>query len=155
MIVSNSRENNQASARILTAGVVAVTGQPQRWRFLLLRAYRYWDFPKGEVRPGEDRLAAAMREFHEETGIDRLDFRWGRHYYQTPPYRGGKVACYFLAAAPYTDVVLGVNEALGRPEHHEHRWLSYTAARRRLVPRVQAVLDWAQACLNAGTTTGP
>lgn len=27
-----------------------------------------WTLPKGEVRPGEDLLAAALREFEEETG---------------------------------------------------------------------------------------
>src|SRR5579862_5555288 len=29
-----------------------------------------WSIPKGEVAPGEDLLAAAQREFHEETGLD-------------------------------------------------------------------------------------
>ena len=28
-----------------------------------------WTIPKGEVEPGEDLLAAAQREFHEETGF--------------------------------------------------------------------------------------
>ena len=28
-----------------------------------------WSIPKGEVEPGEDDLAAALREFHEETGF--------------------------------------------------------------------------------------
>ena len=29
----------------------------------------YWTIPKGEIEPGEDLLAAALREFEEETGI--------------------------------------------------------------------------------------
>jgi predicted NUDIX family NTP pyrophosphohydrolase len=29
----------------------------------------YWTIPKGEIEPGEDLLAAAIREFEEETGI--------------------------------------------------------------------------------------
>ncbi len=29
----------------------------------------YWTIPKGEIEPGEDLLAAARREFEEETGI--------------------------------------------------------------------------------------
>jgi predicted NUDIX family NTP pyrophosphohydrolase len=28
-----------------------------------------WFLPKGEINPGEDELAAAQREFHEETGL--------------------------------------------------------------------------------------
>src|SRR5947208_14366682 len=29
----------------------------------------YWSVPKGEIEPGEDPLAAAIREFKEETGV--------------------------------------------------------------------------------------
>jgi predicted NUDIX family NTP pyrophosphohydrolase len=29
----------------------------------------YWSIPKGEIEPGEDLLAAAQREFEEETGL--------------------------------------------------------------------------------------
>lgn len=29
-----------------------------------------WTIPKGEVEPGEELLAAAIREFHEEVGIE-------------------------------------------------------------------------------------
>lgn len=29
----------------------------------------HWTIPKGEIEPGEDLLAAALREFQEETGI--------------------------------------------------------------------------------------
>ncbi|MBI3414025.1 MAG: NUDIX domain-containing protein [Verrucomicrobia bacterium] len=30
----------------------------------------HWTLPKGEVQPGEDLLATAIREFKEETGLD-------------------------------------------------------------------------------------
>src|SRR6185295_14861898 len=30
----------------------------------------HWTLPKGEVEPGEDLLAAALREFQEEIGIE-------------------------------------------------------------------------------------
>ena len=32
----------------------------------------HWSIPKGEVEPGEQLLAAAIREFREETGIEPL-----------------------------------------------------------------------------------
>jgi 8-oxo-dGTP pyrophosphatase MutT (NUDIX family) len=40
-------------------------------RILLGHATRSprWDIPKGEAEPGEDFAAAAVREFHEETGL--------------------------------------------------------------------------------------
>ncbi len=33
----------------------------------------YWSIPKGEIEPDEDLLAAAIREFKEETGLDPQD----------------------------------------------------------------------------------
>ncbi len=55
-------------------------------RLLLLRAYKNWDFPKGQVETGEEVLAAAVRETREEAGIDDLEFAWGWDYVETEPY---------------------------------------------------------------------
>jgi bis(5'-nucleosidyl)-tetraphosphatase len=52
-------------------------------------------------------------------------------------------ARYYVAESPAGDVRLPVSPELGRPEHHEFRWLGYAAARAQLVPRLQRVLDWA------------
>ena len=39
--------------------------------FLMVRhARRSWEMPGGKVNPGESPEAAAVREFHEETGYD-------------------------------------------------------------------------------------
>ncbi len=114
-------------------------------RYLLLRVYDYWDFPKGEIGAGEEPLAAAVREVEEETTLAGLRFPWGEVYRETPPYSGGKVARYYLAESPGGEVRLPVSPELGRPEHHEFRWLSYAEARERLGARVQAILDWADA----------
>ena len=51
-----------------SAGVVVVRRSAGGWRYLLLRAYGYWDFPKGEVEPGEDPLEAARRELLDMSG---------------------------------------------------------------------------------------
>jgi 8-oxo-dGTP pyrophosphatase MutT (NUDIX family) len=131
------------SASTLSAGVVPVRCRHDQWCFLLLRVYRYWDFPKGQVEAGELPLEAAWREVMEETGLQRLVLRWGESYCETPPYGHGKVARYYLAESDAGKVTLGINPELGRPEHHEYRWLSYEEARALLVPRVQVVLDWA------------
>lgn len=132
-----------------SAGIVVVRLEDFRPRYLLLRAYRYWDFPKGEVEPGEDPLAAARRELAEETGLTHLDFPWGEQYCETPPYGRGKVARYYLALACDAEVRLRASRALGRPEHHEFRWVSYDEARALLGPRVAAVLDWADGIVRA------
>jgi 8-oxo-dGTP pyrophosphatase MutT (NUDIX family) len=131
--------------RTRSAGVIVVRRAPSGWQYLLLRAYRYWDFPKGLVEPGEDPLAAAEREVEEETGLRGLHFRWGSGYCETEPYARNKVARYYLAEAPEAaEVHLPVSPALGRPEHHEFRWLSHEEAHALLGPRLVPILDWAR-----------
>jgi bis(5'-nucleosidyl)-tetraphosphatase len=133
----------------LSAGVVVVRQHGGAWRYLLLRAFRYWDFPKGAVEAGESPRAAAVREVAEEAGLAALEFRWGDVCCETEPYGRGKVARYYVADSPAGDVHLPVSPELGRPEHHEYRWLGYRAARVLLVPRVQRVLDWAESIVAA------
>jgi bis(5'-nucleosidyl)-tetraphosphatase len=134
----------RSSPRTLSAGAVVVRETQEGWRVLLLRVYNYWDCPKGLVEPDEDPLETARREVREETGIDDLDFRWGDVFHETEPYSKNKVARYYLAATRVTAVRLPVNEALGTPEHHEFRWLSFEAARKLVGDRIAAVLDWAR-----------
>ena len=129
--------------RILSAGVVVVRRVEDGWRVLLLRAYDYWDCPKGVVEAGEQSLATACREVREETGIADLEFRWGEEFTETQPYSRNKVARYYVALTTVTDIKLPVNPELGAPEHHEFRWLTFADARARAVPRLAAVLDWA------------
>jgi len=133
-------------AKILSAGVVIIHGRDTQRRYLLLRAFRNWDFPKGVVENGEDPLQGAIREVEEESSLtrDELNFRWGQDYRETAPYGRGKVARYYLAETARCDITLPVNPQLGRPEHQEFRWLDYAAARRLLPPRLQSILDWVE-----------
>lgn len=127
----------------LSAGIVVVHLAEDKIRYLLLRAYRNWDFPKGMIEPGESALDAARRELVEETGLTSPDFRWGEIFYETPSYAKDKIARYYLAASTTAHVHFGINPQLGRAEHHEYRWVDYLAAQTLLVPRVRAALDWA------------
>jgi bis(5'-nucleosidyl)-tetraphosphatase len=137
-----------------SAGVVVVRPNPDGWRYLLLRVYRTWDFPKGGLEEGEEPLQAALREVEEETTLTDLEFRWGHGYSETAPYSGGKVARYYLAVSPSAPVRLPINPELGRPEHHEFRWSGLDEARRLLPERLQPVLRWAQASLEGASPAG-
>ncbi len=139
----------------LSSGVVVVRRDEQgRWLFLLLRAYQYWDFPKGMVEAGERPFEAAIREVEEETTLTDLDFRWGRIYKETPPYARGKVARYYIAEARAGEVSLPVNPELGRPEHDEFRWVTYEEAKALVSPRVRPILDWAYEVVTGARATG-
>jgi 8-oxo-dGTP pyrophosphatase MutT (NUDIX family) len=129
----------------LSAGVVVARETPEGWRFLLLRAFNHWDFPKGMVEAGEQPLEAAIREVREESLIDDLEFRWGEEHTETGPYSRGKVARYYVASTRTIDVTLTVIEELGRPEHNEYRWVDYDEALQLVSPRVAPVLQWAAA----------
>ena len=136
-------------ARTLSAGVVPVRRTPDGWRVLVLRAFRNWDFPKGMVEPGEDPKAAAIREAAEEAGLADLEFAFGDGYRETTPYAGGKIARYYLAVTGKDRIALPVSPELGRPEHHEARWVDLADAGALLPPRLRPILEWARKTLEA------
>lgn len=138
------------NSKKFSAGMVVLRRFDGTWRCLMLRAYRNWDFPKGEVEPGETPLDTARREVQEETSLTALDLRWGEVFCETAPYRGGKVARYYLAESSHGDVSLPVSAELGRPEHHEYRWVSFDDARKLAPPRLQSIVAWAEGLSTSG-----
>ena len=115
---------------------------------LVLRAYKNWDFPKGQIEPGEEPIDAAKRETEEETGLTQLDFPFGEIYRETLPYAGGKIARYYIATTNTEKCWLPVNPLLGRAEHHEWRWVSLDQAEDLLPPRLSVILDWVRETLS-------
>lgn len=133
-----------AAAKLISAGVVPFRRTAAGWRLLVLRAYKNWDFPKGRIEEGEEPIDAAKRETEEEAGLTDLEFPFGEIYRDTLPYAGGKIARYFLGATTVENVKLPIAHELGRPEHHEWRWVSFDEAEDLLPPRLALVLDWAR-----------
>lgn len=128
----------------LSAGIVIVRREKDEWKYLFLRAYRNWDFPKGEVESDENPLDTAKREAQEETGISGLNFSWGYVFKETEPYRGGKkVARYYLAQTSQSQVTFSLNPQTGKPEHHEYRWVSYEQIKDLAPSRLWPIIEWA------------
>jgi 8-oxo-dGTP pyrophosphatase MutT (NUDIX family) len=112
-------------------------------RFLILRAFRNWDFPKGGADENETPIMAAKREMREETGIADFEMPFGEICKDTEIYAGGKVATFFIARVKQQKLQLPISDELGRPEHDEYRWVSAQEARRLLPPRLLTILEWA------------
>lgn len=117
-----------------------------QYNVLLMRAYNYWDFPKGGIEENETALQAAIREVKEESGITDLTFKFGEQFYTTEKYgKNKKTVTYFIAETKELNVVMGISPTLGRPEHNEYRWLSFNDARMLTIDRITKVLNWAEA----------
>ncbi len=126
----------------LSSGVVVVSLVERKLKFLLLRAYRNWDFPKGIVEPGEAPIDAALREVREETMLDDISFDWGLVFMETGPYNKGKISRYYIARSKEQQIILPVNPELGVPEHQEARWVSFQTALGMVTARLQPVVRW-------------
>ncbi|MFH1625633.1 MAG: NUDIX domain-containing protein, partial [Pseudomonadota bacterium] len=89
-------------------------------------------------------------EVKEETGITDLDFRWGGIFKETEPYSSGgrKIARYYVAETSESTVTFSINPALGKPEHHEYRWLSYDEIKGLLPKRLLPIIEWVHSTTN-------
>lgn len=108
-----------------------------------------WTIPKGLVEPGEEPLAAARREFAEETGwsADGNFLDLGR--YRQP---GGKIVHVFAAEGDFDPATLASNTFAmqwppksGRmqqfPEVDRAAWFSVEEAKRRILKGQAPALD--------------
>jgi bis(5'-nucleosidyl)-tetraphosphatase len=133
--------------QIRAAGAVVFRRTPNGIKLLVLRAYNNWDFPKGLVEHGEDQLSAAKREVKEETGLTEVEYPFGDEFRETVPYAANKIARYYLAETDEHDIELPISTKLGRPEHHEFRWIGLDEAEDLLPPRLAVVIEWVKKTL--------
>lgn len=145
----SSNSVDEQRIKTLSAGFVVVRLANTGWRYLLLRCYKLWDFPKGLIEPDETLLQAARREVEEETGLQEIELCWGTIFCETGIYAKNKVARYFLGRADAGDVALGIHPKLGRAEHHQFVWATLAEARERIPERIEPILQWASSIVEA------
>ena len=90
----------------------------------------HWDFPKGHVEAGEGEHQAAIRELHEETGIESAIFVEGfrervEYFYYRDGKKMHKEVFYFLAESSVSQVRLSF-------EHKGFEWLPFEVAIERI-----------------------
>jgi ADP-ribose pyrophosphatase len=74
------------------AGSVVLLPMPDRQHIILIRQYRYaidrwiWELPAGSLEEGEDPVAGARRECHEEIGLVPETLEHLGTYYPTPGF---------------------------------------------------------------------
>lgn len=106
--------------------VVFCRGEPIEY---LLLFSNFWGFPKGHIEPGEDERSAALREIHEESGLEVSlleGFRYVERYvYQRKGALRPKLAIYFVAQAASRESRLSW-------EHSDMVWLPYEQALAKL-----------------------
>ena len=134
---------------VRSSGFIVFRHTPRRPLFLLIQnaAHTHWDFPKGHIDTGEDKMTSALRELREETGIHSIrtlpGFRQKIHY---PVSQEGKTVpkevTYFLGDV--SDQKIRLSE-----EHSQHKWVPLEEAlslvrfenARRLLTKAAAFLE--------------
>jgi predicted NUDIX family NTP pyrophosphohydrolase len=115
-----------------------------------------WTIPKGEFESGEDPLAAARREFLEETGIRLQAEKF--HKLQPVKMKSGKVIHAFAAEAHVNPEEISSNTfeltfSNGKkgtfPEVDRAAWFSIEEAKARIVGAQVAFLDQVTAYVNS------
>ena len=128
----------------VSAGIMVKDSLESEEKYLCVRAYSNWDFPKGLVEAGESLGQAATRELMEETSLGTGDIKMVGLLAPPVTYKGGKkTAHYFLAdRISQKTPFLPVSPELGKPENDEYAWLTLGEMRTIFPARLLPVLGW-------------
>ncbi|GHU65656.1 ADP-ribose pyrophosphatase [Clostridia bacterium] len=104
-------------------GGVVILGVTKEGRIPMVRQYRkapekvVFELPAGKLDPGEDPLAAARREFREETGYTAEEVKHVSAFYPTIGYSTELLHIYFASGLTAGETDFDENEALETEEY--------------------------------------
>jgi 8-oxo-dGTP pyrophosphatase MutT (NUDIX family) len=114
-----------------SAGAIIFRKEEGRVFYLLLQYDpKYWGFPKGQIKEGEEEIAAAKREIKEETGIEDVIFIEGfkeknEYFFKHQGKTIFKTVNFYLAETKTKEIKIS-------EEHINFKWLPYEEAREQL-----------------------
>ena len=142
--------------REFSSGAVVFYKNENDERLYLLLHYRlksdYWDFPRGNIDPGEHSIETAKREIREETGLAGNDIKFlagfrkvVQWFYVLQGTRRFKQVTFFLSEANKRNIEIS-------KEHLGYKWLSFDEALEQLTyNNAKQVLREAETFLNKET----
>ncbi|MDQ2685938.1 MAG: NUDIX domain-containing protein [Thermoproteota archaeon] len=116
---------------ISAGAVLFLNGEGTELMYLILNySYGHWDFPKGNIEPGETETETVFREISEETGIQDIQVVDGFRQQISYKYRKkskliNKTVIYYLAETKSREVVLSF-------EHNSFGWYTFDQALEKL-----------------------
>lgn len=124
-----SKRNEKHMRKQTSAGIVVFFESGAQREYLLLQyAAGHWDFAKGKLEHGETDEQAAIRELHEETGLQEITLLPGFKeslVYVFNDFKGKpieKTVSFFVGYVPEKkDIVIS-------REHQGYAWLPYQEA---------------------------
>jgi len=134
---------------VFSAGIVVYFKRKEKVQYLLLlNANGHWDFTKGKIEKGEDKMAAAIRETYEEAGIavqiDESFEHTIEYFFKEKDGELIRKKVYFFAGKAKT------KQIKISFEHIDYGWFSFKEAQEKLSYKnakqvLQAVHDFLEA----------
>ncbi|MBI2775338.1 NUDIX domain-containing protein [Candidatus Dependentiae bacterium] len=135
--------------REFSAGVVVYYERAGVRTYLLLHyASGHWDFPKGHIEKGEDKITAAMRELQEEAGLTATlvdGFEESFEYF----FKNSKTGELILKTVYFFIGKVNTKKVTLSHEHVGYEWLPYKEAVEKLTyPNAKELLKNMEQFLN-------
>ncbi|HEX2978430.1 MAG TPA: bis(5'-nucleosyl)-tetraphosphatase [Candidatus Babeliales bacterium] len=135
--------------REFSAGVVVYYERVGKRTYLLLHyASGHWDFPKGHIENGENKVEAAIRELQEETGLSAKlvdGFEESFEYF----FKNSKTHELILKTVYFFIGKVSTKKVMLSHEHVGYEWLPYKEAIEKLTyPNAKELLKNMERFLN-------